>query len=213
MTTQEIEVSIMNKEERINSLKIDLQSKILEKNQLQEKADNLSKIEEELDYKMQEKEELLKLNNSYEIAKKCMNLAYEKIRSSLSPEFMEKLSESASKLSDGKYENINFNDEDGLILDVENGKYMPIDRLSQGTIDQMYFSLRISSIDSISKEKMPIILDESFVYFDNNRLNNVLKFISKQNLGRQTIIFTCSEREIETLKKLKLQYNLITLEN
>jgi uncharacterized protein YhaN len=77
----------------------------------------------------------------------------------------------------------------------------------------MYFSLRISSIDSISKEKMPIILDESFVYFDNNRLNNVLKFISKQNLGRQTIIFTCSEREIETLKKLKLQYNLITLEN
>jgi uncharacterized protein YhaN len=162
---------------------------------------------------MQEKEELLKLNNSYEIAKKCMNLAYEKIRSSLSPEFMEKLSESASKLSDGKYENINFNDDDGLILEVENGKYMPIDRLSQGTIDQMYFSLRISSIDSISKEKMPIILDESFVYFDNNRLNNVLKFISKQNLGRQTIIFTCSEREIETLKKLKLQYNLITLEN
>ena len=78
--------------------------------------------------------------------------------------------------TDNKYNNVNVSDEEGLIVQIDNGNYVPAERLSVGTIDQMYLSLRLSSLQEISAEKMPIILDEAFAYFDNQRLSNILKF-------------------------------------
>ena len=47
---------------------------------------------------------------------------------------------------------------------------------------------------------MPIILDETFAFFDKNRLKNVLEFLSKEYSNKQIIILTCTEREIDILK-------------
>ena len=77
----------------------------------------------------------------------------------------------------------------------------------------MYLALRISSLKTISKENMPIILDEAFVYFDDERLKNILEFIYKNYKDKQIIIFTCSDREKNILDNLKFQYNLIELES
>lgn len=80
-----------------------------------------------------------------------------------------------------------------------------------GTIDELYLSLRISSINELAKENMPIILDETFAYFDNERLNNVLEFLNKEYNDRQIIILTCTNREIESLENLHIKYNKIAL--
>ena len=88
---------------------------------------------------------------------------------------------------------------------------MPVSRLSVGTIDQMYISLRLSALDEISNESMPIILDESFAYYDENRLENILKYIAKQYSDRQIIILTCNNREIDALNNLQQTYNLVNL--
>ncbi len=58
---------------------------------------------------------------------------------------------------------------------------------------------------------MPIILDEVFAYFDNERLENILKFIADNYKGNQIIILTCSNREKDILDKLNIKYNLINL--
>ena len=58
---------------------------------------------------------------------------------------------------------------------------------------------------------MPIILDETFAYFDKNRLENVLKFLNTEYKDRQILILTCTKREIESLKKLGIKYTQITL--
>ena len=57
---------------------------------------------------------------------------------------------------------------------------------------------------------MPIILDEVFAYYDNDRLENILKFIS-ENYSNQILIFTCSDREKQALDNLKIKYNFIEL--
>lgn len=44
---------------------------------------------------------------------------------------------------------------------MQNGEYVSAEKLSIGTIDQLYLSLRMSMVEEISKEKMPIILDEA----------------------------------------------------
>ena len=71
----------------------------------------------------------------------------------------------------------------------------------------MYLSLRLSALKEISEEKMPIILDEAFAYFDNERLRNILKYISQEYSDYQILIFTCSNREKENLDSLNIPYN------
>lgn len=80
-----------------------------------------------------------------------------------------------------------------------------------GTIDQLYLSLRISSINELTPENMPIILDETFAFFDEKRLENVLRFLSEAYSNKQIIILTCTKRECEILKRIGITYNEICL--
>ena len=88
---------------------------------------------------------------------------------------------------------------------------MEANKLSIGTIDQMYLSLRLSMLDELSEEKMPIFLDESFAYFDAERLENILQFLAQNYADRQILIFTCSDREKNILTKLKIQFQFIEM--
>ena len=93
----------------------------------------------------------------------------------------------------------------------EKGQYIPIERLSIGTIDQMYLALRLSMINEISSEKMPIILDETFAYFDEERLKNILTYLSIGLRNNQVIILTCSDRERKIMEELGQPYQYIEL--
>ena len=100
---------------------------------------------------------------------------------------------------------------DNFIVELENGNYMPAERLSTGTIDQLYLSLRLAMLDEISNEKVPIILDESFAYYDDERLKNILNYLVNEFNDRQIIIFTCSHREKDILTKENINYNFVTI--
>ena len=66
-------------------------------------------------------------------------------------------------------------------------------------------------VDEISEEKMPVILDEAFAYFDDERLKNCLIFLNEKSEEHQIIILTCSNREKQILDSLNIQYNLVEL--
>ena len=70
----------------------------------------------------------------------------------------------------------------------------------------MYLALRLSALEEITKEKIPILLDEAFCYYDEKRLENILKILYN-NYDNQIIIFTCTKREKEILDKMKVKYN------
>ncbi|MBR3512784.1 MAG: AAA family ATPase [Clostridia bacterium] len=212
MTYDELLKEIDKKETRIQTINFNLHAIRLEIKMLQEKEENLSSIQEEIDDLNAEKEELHELNNAYNLAKECLDEAYKEVKSNISPKFIESLSSIIKKISNDRYNNVQFNDETGLKVEIENGKYIPASRLSVGTVDQMYLSLRLSALDEISKENLPIILDEAFAYFDNERLRSMLRYLDMNYGNTQVIIFTCSDREREILDELKLAYNYIKLE-
>ena len=154
----------------------------------------------------------LKRNNeSFNIAKEVLTNAYEKMKNTVTPRFTQELSKNISNITDGKYTNVRFNDEIGLIVELPNGEYVPASKLSVGTIDQLYLSLRLSMIEDLSDESMPIILDESFAYFDDERLENILKYINKEFKNHQVILFTCTSREKKILEKDNIEYNYYEL--
>lgn len=208
-----LDVKIADKNDTINNLKIEKGAKQNQKELMAEEINDLSKIEEELERLEEERKDLISLNNSYNIAKEGLENAYENIKNSLSPEFTSKLCEIISKVSNEKYKEVGLVDKEGLVLKAENGRFVSSENLSQGTIDQMYLGLRLASIDTISKEKMPVILDETFAFFDDDRLKNILEFLNDNYKDKQVIIFSCSKREIEQLNKLNIDYNYVELEN
>lgn len=200
-----------DEQNKLNSLKLNLHKLELEKKNILPKLENLAMLEEELQEK-QEKYEELKLNSEcINLAKEYLQIAYEKMKENVTPKFTKNLSENINKISDGKYKNVKFNDEKGLIVEVENGNYIMAENLSTGTIEQLYLSLRLATIDEISIEKLPIILDETFAYFDKTRLKNVIKFLKNECKNRQIFIFTCSKREKEVLDELKFDYKFIEM--
>ena len=176
-------------------------------NKLEEKI----KLEEEQELLEKQLTDLKENSDAIELVRETIESAYERLKENISPEFNKKLSENIAKITNGKYNNILFNDEQGLIVELPNGNYVSADRLSIGTIDQIYLSLRLAIIDEIANEKLPIILDETFAYFDDIRLENIMLFLSKEFKDRQIIIFTCTTRELRILQNNNVEFNFIEL--
>ena len=186
----------------INNKKIRSHTLELDKKNIEPKLDNLSKIEEELVNNNERMSTLNKLNLSFELAKEILAESYEEMRNTVTPKFTQELSKNISEITEKKYSKIMFNDEQGLIVELESGNYVPASKLSIGTIDQLYLSLRLSMIDELSEENLPIILDEAFAYYDTERLTNILKYLDEKYKTHQIILFTCTNREKEILSTL-----------
>ncbi len=205
---EEISQELEDNENRIHTLEFKLHTIRSDIESLNTQIEECTQVEEEIEIAVSERDNLLKLNNSFELAKECLQSAYEEVKQSISPKFTKNLGNTIKTISNSKYVNVKLNDIDGLVAEVETGEYLPINRLSTGTIDQMYLALRLSALSEISNEKMPIILDETFAYFDDERLCNILQYIKEEYSEYQILIFTCSDREKEALDKVGIKYNI-----
>ena len=206
-----IEYFIKLNQENINDKKIEKNKIEFELNNINKKIESMVNLQEEYDQLQEELHILENKNKSIEIAKEALKNAYEEMKKNITPKFTQNLSNTINKISNGKYKKVAINDEEGLIVEIDNGEYIPAELFSVGTIDQLYLSLRLSMAQEISEEKMPIILDETFAYFDNERLENVLKYLINELKENQVILFTCTKREQEILNKLNIEYNLVEL--
>jgi len=174
------------------------------------KLEDLVEIDEELENLYEKKDELEQLNNIYEIVKKEIENSYQEMKENITPEFINELKKILNKATQGKYNNIYLDNDNNILIEVDSGKYMPVEMLSTGTIDLIYLALRISASKEISKETMPIIMDESFAYYDKNRMKEILKYLNELE-NRQILIFTCSDRESDILEKENIKYTQIQL--
>lgn len=201
---EELEKTISTQNIKLHTIKLDYQN-------LERGEEKKVILEEQLQKCIQEKEELGSLANSINIAKDSLERAYNKMKSEITPKFTQELSTIIENISSGKYKNVKFIDGEGIVVELENGEYINANKLSIGTIDQLYLSLRLSAIQEITEEKMPIILDETFAYYDQERLTNILKYLKELTPRNQVIIFTCSEREHQILQQQGIDHNFIKI--
>ncbi len=196
---------------KLNEDKLKLHTVISDKKEITQKIESLLELEEEYINLEEEYEELIKNSEMIDLVKEEIEKAYETMKQEITPQFTNNLSKIIEKISSGKYKNIRLEEEKGMIVEVENGNYLPVRYLSVGTIDQLYLSLRLGAGIGISEEKLPILLDETFAYWDDARLKNILQYLSNEFNNRQIILFTCTKREKEMLTKLGIEYNFIEM--
>ena len=202
-----IELLLHNNTSKINELSIKLHKLELDRKNIEPELEKLINIEEDLSIEEQELEKLQIKANEFNLVKDILEEAYDEMKNNISPKFINNFSKDFEKITNGKYKNIMINDK--IIVELEDGRYIPADALSIGTIEQIYLSLRLAVINELSKEKLPIMLDETFAYYDDNRLESALDFFNK--VDNQVIIFTCTNREKELLEKMNIQFNYVQL--
>lgn len=200
---------IDEKEREQTAFSIDEKKIELDNQNVMTKLEDLVEIDEELENLYEQKDNLLQQSNMYEIAKEEIENAYQEIKENITPDFIEELREIVAKVTNGKYTECYLDSENNILVEASSGKYIPIELLSVGTIDLIYLSLRLSAAKEISKEKMPIILDESLAYYDTERMTRILRYLD--SLDRQVIIFSCSNREKSILEKENIDFEHINM--
>ncbi len=198
-------------EETINNNRIRIKGLEIEYNTIVPQLDEMVVLEEKREADKEKLAELREKESIINIAIENLMDAYEEMKTTITPKFTKNLSESIQKISSNKYNKVTINDENGMIIENNRGEYVEAIKLSTGTIDQLYLALRLSMIDELSKENLPIILDESFAYSDNNRLKNMLQYLTSDLNNHQTIIFTCTDREQKMLEAMNIPYNVVEL--
>lgn len=217
------EVRILNKEleriqqddtaERAESACEGLRNLVQEVSDRKNRADwELEALLPKLDAEQSTLEELReqkRVNDSCRLEIAAIDLALEefeiltgKIHDSFGIRLNQAASDCFAQITGGKYTSLRI-DEDFSIWINTRDKLIPIESCSRGTVEQIYLSIRLAANRILSpRESMPVILDDVFAYYDNDRLAETLNILKK--LKNQVIIFTCHTRESSWIKQQTL---------
>ena len=94
------------------------------------------------------------------------------------PEVLHHAEQLFKELTDGKYTALIVTESGTFEVLSGNGMRYPIIELSQATKEQAYISLRLALAASILETApFPIIMDDPFVHFDEERLSRMMKLV------------------------------------
>ncbi len=179
-----------------------------ELSQLEDNESELIKNKEQYTYLMKKEEE-----NNAELA--AINLALNTIRElsatihdSFGMQLNETVSEIIRSVTNHRYQDIKIDEKLTIKLGWRDN-YILLDRLSAGTIDQVYFALRLAVADLLmGVNSLPIMLDDSFAFYDDSRIKAAFAQIACRN---QVLLFSCQTREKRILEELGLPFNFVRL--
>ncbi|NLV36640.1 MAG: AAA family ATPase [Clostridiaceae bacterium] len=164
-----------------------------------EYGDELQRVEEET-VAVKEKITYLKYKRSaLLLAHDVLMEAGQEIRRTFAPDINNSMSTIISGLTAGRYTDLRGSDRLSLMATApEDGNVKNALELSGATADQMYLALRLAMAHVLSSgaESVPIIMDEAFSQFDDNRTKLALEYLHRV-YDRQIILFTCKQREVE----------------
>ena len=182
------------------------------KDSLREKENRLFNLEEEItrqsvqgEAERQRAEDIQALELAAQEITRISQSFYEDMQDELNAE----ISRYVSLFTAGAYDSVRL-DEQGQLQILTEGREVRPELLSRGTLEQIYLALRLAVGNVVTKEEpLPILLDEAFAMYDDDRLAQTLQTLS--TLQNQIFLFTCQKREVEMLRKMNLDYNLIEM--
>jgi uncharacterized protein YhaN len=108
-----------------------------------------------------------------------------------------------------------FDDKDRWVLVGirEDGTEVPVDGMSEGTVDQLYLALRLGALERHlgSSEPIPLVLDDILIHFDDERAVAALEVLEAVSHHTQVLFFT-HHQHLAGLAREALGSRLQTLE-
>src|SRR5450759_2392661 len=169
------------------------------------------KIEEVLTWLWEAEQSARRRLRVYTLAREAMQQASEAMLSSAVPVLAESVGRTFSRLTGGRYDDVEVRESD-LAISVYSppkGTLIPghelLATLSTGTTSQLYLSARLELVGLLSGgRKPPLIFDDSFSYFDDTRLAALWDVLEEVAKGQQVLVFTCTDRYDELAKDVNV---------
>lgn len=114
-------------------------------------------------------------------------------------------------ITGGIYDSMSIDENLNVFLNTKT-KLVPLENVSSGTMDQVYLALRLAAAKLLqgSGSGFPLIFDDSFTQYDDERLKTALEWLASA-YGGQIIIFTCHRREAQMLRARQVEFQLIEM--
>jgi len=129
------------------------------------------------------------------IAQETLAAARAELQRRFAPRITRKAQELLSRMTDGRYHSVTMRDDFSLQAGAGQEETLH-DALwrSDGTMDQLYLSLRLAVAEELTPN-VPLILDDALVRFDDQRMRAAVSILQELAQNRQVICFTCQGRE------------------
>lgn len=181
-----------------------VEQKLTELNNYRNQAEEFRKI-------IAENERLKREIDAIDIAKETIVSLSTALQGSMGAFLNREAGRLLSGLTGGIYQSMDVGRKLDIWLNTRDGM-VPLESVSSGTMDQVYLALRLAAVHLIEEKEgsLPLLFDDSFVLYDDDRLGHALGFIA-ENCSGQILIFSCHHREEEVLSKKGHPYNMIRL--
>ncbi len=200
LTPESIDATEWEVSSKIQSVGTDILRLTAENAKMKVEADKLSGITEKINQLACEIEEIeAKLKDAeeekrvIELASGILDESYEEIKSNFAPKLAQATERIFNALTGGKHGEITVNDKFEINIRHE-GRYENSNYFSSGTIQQLYFSLRLGIIEMIA-ENLPLFIDDAFITYDDERFAEGVKFLKEYSASNQIVFTTCHSRE------------------
>ena len=140
---------------------------------------------------------------------KMLETIRESYESKRQPETLKEASVYLERLTEGHYTRIwtRLVGEE-LLVDNANEETITVDKLSRGTREAVYLSLRLALVGAYARRGavLPMVLDDVLVNFDSRRAYNAAKLLCEfSRNGYQIFMFTCHEHMADMFHSLNAQ--------
>ena len=141
---------------------------------------------------------------SYMYTEEILEKAQATYESGKQPRIVNKANEFLQAMTKGKY-SLSISD-DGKTIGIIDGHHQVKDAKiwSSGTGDQVFLSIRLAMALSFGEqiEPLPIVLDDIFVRFDEERQRETLRFLMELGQKQQIFLFTCHARTMHIAEEV-----------
>lgn len=146
-----------------------------------------------------------------DLAQETMADLSSSIRDSFGLYLNKEASQYITGITGGIYDSMSIDENLNVFLNTKT-KLVPLENVSSGTMDQVYLALRLAAAKLLqgSGSGFPLIFDDSFTQYDDERLKTALEWLASAYSG-QIIIFTCHRREAQMLRARQVEFQLIEM--
>lgn len=146
-----------------------------------------------------------------DLAQETMTDLSSSIRDSFGLYLNKEASQYITGITGGIYDSMSIDENLNVFLNTKT-KLVPLENVSSGTMDQVYLALRLAAAKLLqgSGSGFPLIFDDSFTQYDDERLKTALEWLASA-YGGQIIIFTCHRREAQMLRARQVEFQLIEM--
>ncbi len=142
---------------------------------------------------------LTRTYNALELAISTLADATGELQRRFAPRIQQQAQDIFSHLTGGKYDRLTLSQDMAVqVGGAAETTLRPALWRSEGTVDQLYLSLRLAVARELTPQA-PLILDDAFARFDDQRLARAMALLQQEAQTRQVILFTCQSREKDTI--------------